>query len=516
MSGDGEQELGPDANAIRRHAKKLYTEQEYRQRYRRIDFYKPNPKQLEFHNTAAREIMLRAGNQLGKTTAGCAQLAFDALGLYFDDWYQGRRFVKPPKIERPFDFLAWAASTTSTTTRDGAQTKLLGDVRQRDGLGTGLIPLDNIVGRPTMARGISDFVDTVNLRREVGGSAVIRFKTFEMDRKAYQGESVDEVLIDEDPGDDVIWGECLARLTATDGRILFTSTPMPGRTAICKRFIARVPGTVEIRMRQVDAEHIPEERRAEIAATFKDSERATRVDGEYMQGEGCVFEIPESEIKHNQDPSTFPLHWPWIWGLDFSHAGMSASAHPFAAVLGCWSRDDGDVIYIVHALKLQRMLPAQHVQQMQKHPCWDAPCAWPHDGNNRSFETGVTFAHIYKKLGLKMLGGHARFAATNDYNFESGIAEMENRFATGRLKIAEHLVELWEEYRGYHRVNGLVHKVDDDLLSALRVLCMDVRRAQMLPPRFGQAGFWRGGAPLQQEQMARGVNDWDLFSGEAL
>ena len=178
-----EQEQGPDANDVRRHAKKLYTEAEYRRRYRRIDFYKPNPKQLEFHNTVAREIMLRAGNQLGKTTAGAAQLTFDALGLYFD-WYQGRQYLTPPKIERPFDFLAWTASTTSVTTRDGVQTKLLGDVRQRDGLGSGLIPLDNIVGRPTMARGISDFVDSVNLRREVGGAAVIRFKTFEMDRKA--------------------------------------------------------------------------------------------------------------------------------------------------------------------------------------------------------------------------------------------------------------------------------------------------------------------------------------------
>ena len=77
-----------------------------------------------------------------------------------------------------------------------------------------------------MARGISRFVDTVNLRRENGGRALIRFKTFEMDRKAYQGEACDEIRLDEDPGDDVIWGECQARLTATRGRIL-------GRRRLC-------------------------------------------------------------------------------------------------------------------------------------------------------------------------------------------------------------------------------------------------------------------------------------------
>ena len=186
---------------------------------------------------------------------------------------------------------------------------------------------------------------------------------------------------------------------------------------------------------------------------------------------------------------------------------MSASAHPFAAVLGCWSRDDGDVIYIVHALKLRRQLPAQHVAAMQQHPCWDAPCAWPHDGNIRGFESGTTFASTYKKLGLNMLGGHARFAATGNYDFEAGIREMETRFATGRLKVAAHLIELWEEYRGYHRVNGLVHKVDDDLLSAVRILVMDIRRAKILGPRSGQPR-----APAR----ARGIGgvDWDIFTGQ--
>src|SRR5262245_61589435 len=124
MSDD--HELGPDANEVRRHAKKMLTELEYRKRYRRIDFYKPNPKQLEFHNLIATERLLRAGNQLGKTHAAGAQLTFDALGTY-PDWYQGRRFDRPPAIERPHDFIAWAGCTTSTTTRDGIQTKLLGD-----------------------------------------------------------------------------------------------------------------------------------------------------------------------------------------------------------------------------------------------------------------------------------------------------------------------------------------------------------------------------------------------------
>ncbi len=470
-----ELEQGPDPNDVRRHMKRMLTEKEYRQQYRRIDFYRPNPKQLEFHNLIADERMLRGGNQNGKTHGGGAQLTFDVLGSY-PDWYEGRRFLEPPSIERAVDFLAWVASTTSTTTRDGAQTKLLGDIRQQDGLGTGLIPLDNIVGRPTMARGISDFVDSVALRRESGARGVIRFKTFEMDRRAFQGESVDEIWLDEDPGDDVVYGECLARITATRGQIMFTATPTLGVTPVRKRFKERLPGTAEVLMTIDDATHIPLELRAAIVARYKASERATRAYGADMQGEGAVFEIPEEAIRYTNDPATFPLYWPWLWAVDFSHGGMSASAHAFAAVLGCWDRDN-DTIYIAHAIRIRQALPLNHVAAIKTNPAWDAPVAWPHDGGQHGFESGETFAATYKRLGLNMRPTHATFE-DGGYNFESGITEMEQRFATGRLKIAAHLSEVLDEYRGYHRVNGLVHKVDDDLLSAIRVLCMDIRYAK--------------------------------------
>jgi hypothetical protein len=61
-----EVEEGPDANEVRRHAKKMLTELEYRKRYRRLDYYRPNQKQLAFHNLVASERMFRAGNQLAK------------------------------------------------------------------------------------------------------------------------------------------------------------------------------------------------------------------------------------------------------------------------------------------------------------------------------------------------------------------------------------------------------------------------------------------------------------------
>jgi hypothetical protein len=83
---------------------------------------------------------------------------------------------------------------------------------------------------------------------------------------------------------------------------------------------------------------------------------------------------------------------------------------------------------------------------------------------------------------------------------------METRFATGRLKVAKHLAEWFDEYRNYHRVNNLVHKVDDDLLSATRQLVMDIRFAKtLMQDRRGD--FHR---ERREPRLAKGI-DFDLF-----
>jgi hypothetical protein len=83
---------------------------------------------------------------------------------------------------------------------------------------------------------------------------------------------------------------------------------------------------------------------------------------------------------------------------------------------------------------------------------------------------------------------------------------MEERLVNKKLLVAEHLCEWFDEYQGYHRVNGLVNKVDDDLSSATGVGCMDLRFAKTVD-NFVHRPSSRG------PQMARGV-DFDLFTGQ--
>jgi phage terminase large subunit-like protein len=509
-------ELGPDPNDVRRHAKRMNNEAEYRRRYRRIDFYKPNRRQIEFHALQVPEKALRAGNQLGKTHGAGAEFAFHVLARY-PDWWRGRKFIVPPKIDRPIDFMGWASSTASDKVRDGCQLKLFGPIRDQGGLGSGLIPLDNIVSRPTLARGIADFIDTATIRRDTGGTAHVQFRTYQQGREAFQGSPVDVNWLDEDVSrdDDSIYGECIARKTTTRGIIMCSLTPLLGLSPLRKRFKERAGAEcAEVLMTIDDCRvsvggHIPDEEVAGIIASYKESQRATRVYGADMQGEGAVFVTPVDSIVHTRDPASFPSWWPWLWAVDFSHGGMSAEAHPFAAVLGCHDRDT-DTIYVVHALRMRQALPIQHVAALRAHPAFDAPVAWPHDGGMTGFGSTDTYAATYKKLGLAMLPTHATFK-DGGYSFENGITEMESRFATGRLQIASHLAEVLDEYRGYHRANNLVVKVDDDLMSACRILTMQIRSAKVLA-RPGQ-GF---GANFPRRQNGpRPSDDLDIFTGRS-
>jgi hypothetical protein len=153
-------------------------------------------------------------------------------------------------------------------------------------------------------------------------------------------------------------------------------------------------------------------------------------------------------------------------------------------------------------------LAIDHVARIKDHVMWDAPISWPHDGGRgASLVSGDTIAMTYKKLGLNMRPGHAEFS-TGGFNFEAGIDAMANRFRAQKLLIASHLHQVFDEYGGYHRVDGVVHKVDDDLLSAIRVLCMDIRNAKTMD-QFLRAR--RSGMPTRAKNV-----DFDLFTGRPL
>ena len=173
-----------------------------------------------------------------------------------------------------------------------------------------------------------------------------------------------------------------------------------------------------------------------------------------------------------------PDHWAALWGIDFG------IAHPFAAVLLLHDRDM-DVIHVHKCIRMHgegtTVQPIHHVNAMMQDGA-NVPVAWPHDGTQREKGSGDQLAQIYKRLGAKMLPEHATFE-TGGYSTEAGVTEMDQRMTTNRFKVGRDLMPWFEEYRSYHRKNGLIIKDRDDLLSATRIGVMAIRHAR--PTRLG-------------------------------
>ncbi len=76
---------------------------------------------------------------------------------------------------------------------------------------------------------------------------------------------------------------------------------------------------------------------------------------------------------------------------------------------------------------------------------------------------------------------------------------------SGRLKVAAHLSEWFEEYRFYHRKDGQIVKIKDDLMSATRI-CVMMKRA-------GRAVQLGSAVPGRTGDIIAAGTDFDVFSG---
>lgn len=430
--------------------------------------YKPYKKQMAFHAAGAddgvRERLLIAGNQLGKTVAGSFEAAMHLTGRY-PDWWDGVRFESATT--------GWAGSLTSQGTRDTVQRLLLGRPGE---WGTGAIPADSIVEVKRSTHGVSDSVDTVTVRHVDGGISRLTFKTYDQGRERWQGETLNFVWFDEEPPEDIYF-EGLTRTNATAGIVWVTFTPLLGMSSVVKRFLVdKAPGTQVTTMTIHDAEHYTKEQRDAIMAGYPAHEREARSMGIPTLGSGRIFPIAEEVLR--ETAIDIPPHWPRLVGLDFGWD------HPTAAVWGAWDRDS-DVVHVYDGYRVREATPLIHASAIKSRGEW-IPVAWPHDGLQHDKGSGEQLAQQYKKYGANMLKEKATHPpkpgepeGSGGNGVEAGLLDMLDRMQTGRLKVAAHLHDWWEEFRLYHRKDGKVVKEGDDLLSATRYMLMMLRHSAL-------------------------------------
>lgn len=451
--------------ALKRQRLAILTEKARRASGNRLAQYCPYAKQREFHHNRERERLLMAGNQLGKTWSAANETAMHLTGRY-PFWWAGLRFDHP--------ILAWGAGETSEVVRDSMQLLLCGKFED---LGTGTIPRDCIVGR-TVKRGIPKAIDTIRVRHISGGISELTFKSYDAGREKFQAATLDWVWFDEEPDLD-IYLEGLTRTNATGGSVVLTFTPLKGMTPTVKRFlIDKSPGSAVIVMTIYDAEHYTPEERERIIAKYPAHTRKARAMGIPTLGSGAIFPIDEETIK--VAPFPIPDHWARIGGLDFGWD------HPSAAVELVWDRDT-DIVYVTKAHRQREQTPLMFSATLKPWGDW-LPWAWPHDGLQHDKGSGETLRDQYEAHGLAMLKDKATHPpaqgeaeGTGGNGVEAGLLEMLDRMQSGRWKVFSNLNDWFEEMRMYHRDEGKIVKLDDDLMSASRYALMMLRHAITRP-----------------------------------
>lgn len=206
----------------------LQTEQARRLTENRLAYFQPYPKQRDFFAAGKthRERLFCAGNRVGKTTCGAAEMACHLTGLY-PDWWEGKTFGGPVR--------AWAAGVTNESCRDVVQDKLVGPPFRRAEWGTGLIP-KHCIGEVSMARGTPDLIDTISIAHVSGGNSMLQFKSYSEGRTKWQGVGLEVCWMDEECPEDLYF-EALTRTNETNGTVYITFTPLLGMSSVVRMFL---------------------------------------------------------------------------------------------------------------------------------------------------------------------------------------------------------------------------------------------------------------------------------------
>lgn len=206
-----------------------------------------------------------------------------------------------------------------------------------------------------------------------------------------------------------------------------------------------------------DVPHLTEESKAEMLAGTPAHLRDSRSKGIPGLGSGAVYPIPENEITF--DIFEIP---PWFR----RSYGMDVGWRNTAVVFGAYDADN-DIAYIYDGYKRGQAEPEIHSAAIRKrYPGgFKLPGAVDPAANASGQADGAKLLQLYRKEGLRLV------AAENAV--EAGIAEVYSRLSTGRLKIAKHLYDIFDEYRLYRRNElGRIVKENDHYMDALRYYVM--------------------------------------------
>ena len=438
----------------------------------KLEFYEPYGFQKKFHHAhgcgeyvfipsdrdkegLAIFRALQCANQVGKTYCGGMEAAMHLTGRY-PDWWKGHRFSHPITMI--------CSSTTNETTRDRCQGEMLGEPTEPDLLGTGTIPKE-CIGKLTRKAGVPDAYEVAMVKHMAGWSKCY-FKCYEQGPKKFMGYRLHAAWCDEEPPGD-IWSQITRGMLATNGMAYITYTPEEGITEVVHAFMEdeRI-GHALTSASWEDAPHMTPGMMEQKLASIPPHEREMRSKGVPVMGSGLIFPIPDEDIWC--DPIQIPNYWARIIGIDFGWD------HPFAAIALAHDRE-ADVFYLYDSFAESKLLIPVAIDRLH-HMSQDwIPIVWPHDGLIHDKQSGKPLAEMFREKGLPFHPdqfsnppGPGQKEGQGGQGVEVGLQALYTAMIEGRFKVFKNQEQWFKEKRTYHRKDGKVVKLRDDLMSASR------------------------------------------------
>lgn len=433
------------------------------------------PKHKAFFDAGAKypERLFMAGNRVGKSIAGCYELACHLTGEY-PIWWTGQRFDHP--------VYAWAIGKDARSVRDTAQRELLGPIGE---WGTGMIPAHKL-GKFFGLQGTPQAIDIIKVKHKSGGWSELGFKNYQQDIGSFMGTTRHVVWLDEECPLE-IYNECNIRCATVNGIMLVTFTPLEGLTPMvvnfCKRADFLVGAKPIVAIDQADdweeegeytvgrdtpkavvqagwndAPWLSEEMKARLLEDTPLHLRKARMEGAPAMGDGNVYPISLEEILVK--PFSIPEGWPRMYALD---VGWNKTAAIWAAL-----DPVTDTLYFYDEHYKGKELPAVHGYAILSRGKW-IPGVIDPAAHGRSPNDGQKIIRTYKDMGLIL------YDAKNEV--ESGVLNLGQRFAVGKAKVFTTLVNFQKEYMLYRRdKNGKIIKENDHLMDTARYIVNNMVR----------------------------------------
>lgn len=209
-----------------------------------------------------------------------------------------------------------------------------------------------------------------------------------------------------------------------------------------------------------DAPHLSEQAKADMLAETPEYLRAARSKGDPSMGEGAIYTMPIEELL--VDPFPIPSFWPRAYAFD-------PSWNRTAALWGAWDPAD-DCLYLYSEHLRGNAEPMVHAAAIKSRGEWMHGVIDPASESLGNAANGEKFLSMYQEEGL-----HLSLA---DNAVETGIAKVDQRQRSGRLKVFRNLKHYQAERRLYRRQrpkndplgNPKIVKRDDDLMDCERYL----------------------------------------------